>query len=296
MHRYLRAIGFSEFAKRERRRELLMDVIKSSEKRGYTLNRDGVMIAEFCKEYAPGAGIAVCGEFDENDRFVYDYYFPYFSGTNVTSYNDISVERHAAKESFAGVCEDPKLGISIIFYLQNRIPYVKLQAMDKLPVRGTSLTLSALSVSGTILLPMYKDEEQVRQTRQNLQNRMKLIAAAREGDEEAMETLTMEDMDVYRCVTKKAATEDIFTLVDTCFMPYGVECDQYSIVGEILQLQRVRNQFSGEELYIIKVSCNDLEFDVCINEKDLYGEPKAGRRFKGSIWMQGNINFPEGEV
>jgi len=51
---------------------------------------------------------------------------------------------------------------------------------------------------------------------------------------------------------------------------------------------------TSEEVYQMTVSCNDLVFNICINEKDLYGEPLAGRRFKGSIWMQGYINFPEG--
>ena len=50
---------------------------------------------------------------------------------------------------------------------------------------------------------------------------------------------------------------------------------------------------TGEEIYMMALSCNDLVFDVCINKKDLYGEPLAGRRFRGTIWMQGIINFPE---
>ena len=29
--------------------------------------------------------------------------------------------------------------------------------------------------------------------------------------------------------------------------------------------------------------------DVCINEKDLLGEPAIGRRFRGNVWMQGNL-------
>ena len=37
---------------------------------------------------------------------------------------------------------------------------------------------------------------------------------------------------------------------------------------------------------------NELVFDLCINEKDLYGEPAVGRRFKGIIWLQGYINYP----
>ena len=30
-----------------------------------------------------------------------------------------------------------------------------------------------------------------------------------------------------------------------------------------------------------------------INDKDLFGEPAPGRRFKGVVWMQGVINFPD---
>ena len=83
-------------------------------------------------------------------------------------------------------------------------------------------------------------------------------------------------------------------MVDTYFMPYGVECDQYSILGEILDCNKVTNRLTSEKIYQMTVSCNDLIFNLCINEKDLYGEPEIGRRFKGSIWMQGYINFPEG--
>ena len=41
------------------------------------------------------------------------------------------------------------------------------------------------------------------------------------------------------------------------------------------------------------IECNDLLMDVCINKEDLYGEPEVGRRFKGVIWLQGMIHFPE---
>ena len=124
-------------------------------------------------------------------------------------------------------------------------------------------------------------------------NRNKLIAQARQGDEEAIETLTLEDMDTYNAISKKIRTEDVLSLVDTYFMPYGVECDQYAVLGEILECSSEKNQMTGEEIYMMALSCNDLVFDVCINKKDLYGEPLAGRRFRGTIWMQGIINFPE---
>ena len=114
------------------------------------------------------------------------------------------------------------------------------------------------------------------------------------GDEDAIESLTLEDMDTYTIISRKIHKEDVFSLVDTYFMPYGVECDQYSILGEILDCNKVKNRLTSEEIYQMTVSCNDLVFDICINAEDLFGEPMVGRRFKGSIWMQGYINFPEG--
>ena len=77
-----------------------------------------------------------------------------------------------------------------------------------------------------------------------------------------------------------------------CFMPYGVESDQYTILGEILECEKVKNYITQESIYKMKLTCNELVFDLCINEKDLYGEPEIGRRFKGNVWLQGYINYP----
>ena len=55
----------------------------------------------------------------------------------------------------------------------------------------------------------------------------------------------------------------------------------------------IKNHLTEEELYALTVNCNDLVFDVCINRADLLGEPAVCRRFKGVIWMQGNLNYEE---
>lgn len=288
----MRAIGFSKLSDRREEQKLITDIIINSSHRAYTSNGEETILAEFCEDFAEDIGIAVCGEFDAEDKFTYDYFYPYLRGTGVSSYEDVSVERHADKESYAGVCDDIKVGVSLIFYLQNIVPYVKAQNMNMLPVKGTTLTLSGLSISGNIILPIDKDESERQKIQKASISRNKLIAAARKGDEEAIESLTLEDMDIYTSISRKILTEDVFTLVDTYFMPYGVECDQYSVLGEILDISLRINKITEEEIYVMRINCNDLEFDVCINRKDLYGEPQVGRRFKGVIWMQGYINYP----
>lgn len=290
----MRAIGFSKLKKRNELQKIIVDSIVNADERAYVSNEDDIILAEFCKDFAENIGIAVCGEFDSEDKFSFDYYYPYLRGTGISSEEDVSVERHAGTESFAGVCDDVKVGVSLIFYLQNRIPYIKARDSKRLPVRGTTLTLSALSLQGKVMMPIIKNEKDKKMINKVSKNRNSLIDAARRGDEDAIESLTLEDMDTYTAISKKIQKEDVFTLVDTYFMPYGVECDHYSILGEILDCNKVTNQLTSEDIYQMTISCNDLVFDVCINAEDLYGEPQVGRRFKGLIWMQGYINFPDG--
>ena len=72
-------------------------------------------------------------------------------------------------------------------------------------------------------------------------------------------------------------------------MPFGIESDQYTILGEILDFARLINKYTNETIYAMNIECNDIVFDICINEGDLLGEPAIGRRFKGNIWMQGSL-------
>jgi len=295
MHKYLRAIGFSRIKSRSEMQNIIVDCIRTSKLREYVAipEEEDAIYVECRKEFAEGIGLAVRGQFDEKNKYIYDYYFPYVKGSGISSQEDISIERHAEKESYAGICDDLRVGVSLIFYFQNVIPYLKHKEKNHLPMKGTSLVLAALSCQGTVIMPITKDEKQKKKVRQASNDRSHLIAAARKGDEEAIENLTLDDMDTYTAISKKIQKEDVFSLVDTYFMPYGVECDQYSVLGEILESKKLENSLTGEGIYRLVLNCNDLIFDVCINELDLLGEPEPGRRFKGSIWMQGFINFPD---
>jgi len=297
LHKFLLAIGFSQFDTRKKIQSLVRASVLNSSEKVFTTNGDDTMLAEYCKDFSSynshRFGIAICGELSDDDsKFSYDYYYPYLRTNKISSCEDISIERHAGKESYAGICDDIRVGISLIFYLQNMIDYVKIKNNNRLPIRGTSLCLSALSVEGMIMMPINKSEKQREDVKKKTNHRYRLIQAAREGDEKAIESLTLDDMDIYSSISKKIREEDVFSIVDSYFMPYGVECDQYSILGEIVECEKVKNELTQENIYVMSINCNELYFDLCINEQDIFGEPEVGRRFKGSIWLQGYINFP----
>ena len=71
----------------------------------------------------------------------------------------------------------------------------------------------------------------------------------------------MEDMDTYSMISQRIVTDDIFSIVDSYFMPYGIECDQYSIMGEILDFMTFKNIITGEE--ICQLTLDDYECYTC---------------------------------
>ena len=79
------------------------------------LNRGSMVVAA-----GESMGVYIYGRYEEN-RFVYEYHFPFLMGSVGTLNDEITIERHLDKESFAAVCDEAKTGVTLIFYLQNII-------------------------------------------------------------------------------------------------------------------------------------------------------------------------------
>ena len=290
MHSYLRSVGFSDISKKEMK-EIINEIVRDYDEKMIVDEDNHRLFAEISKSFGYDCGITVCGEYDENDEFQEEYYFPYFRGTGITTREDVIVERRSEKECFSGACDDVRIGVTLIFYLANAGKYLSEKYKNSIDDKRTTVTLSGLSTEGKILLPIRKNMEQIERDHQVTRKREQLIHEARNGNEEAMENLTMEDMDTYSMISRRIANEDVFSIVDSYFMPYGMECDRYNVMGEIEELVETKNELTGEKLYQMTINCNELQFDICMNKQDLMGEPQVGRRFKGVIWLQGNLNF-----
>ncbi len=291
MHEYLGAIGFSELKTRKQLKSLLADVQESYDYEEVRASVEDVDFCEYRKEYGENIGISIFGGLYDYGEFEKEYYIPYFYGKGITSYADVAVKKHMEKEQYVGICEEPKIGINLIFHLQNIMEYKQKTMFGNIKKNSATITLSGLANEGMILFPIQKTEVEEKSGMEESRNRMLLLSAARDGDKKAIETLTMENMNLYSQVTERLATEDVLSLVDTYFMPYGIECDCYSILGIITNIQETVNDLTEEEIYIFTLDVNELEFDVCIPKHKVFGEPTVGRRFKGNIWLQGRINF-----
>lgn len=290
MHKFLRAIGFSTYQKKKDVNNLLNTFIKEKEYLDQLHIEGDVGYFEVRKEISPNIGISVCGEINENGEYCPAYYFPYLINKIESSNAECSIYRHTERDTYAGLLDEYKVGISLIFYLINSFEYKK-QKKDKNALVIDTVSLSGLSIKGKVLLPIKKTKKQIESAKVASKKRSSLLEAAKNGDEDAMETLTIEDIDLYSQISRRIIKEDIYSIIDSYFMPCGVECDLYAIIGEIIEYHIIENQITGEEFYNLKLESSDLLFQVCINKKDLLGEPKVGRRFKGQIWMQGIVTF-----
>lgn len=295
MHQYLRAIGFSNIKSKKEYNNLVNDwIINSTLKNKINIDDTSEYLCEYNKKYSNLTGITLVRKIDEeednNESKIIDYYFPYVKPFQVSTNVRFSLDRHVQNDSLIGCCDDYRVGIPLIFNIQNGIDITKKIDIIKEKI-DTSISFTALSNEGFIMLPIKKNAVEVDKVNKIYTEKRKHIIAANQGDESAIEKLMIQEYDTITMVNEKIQTDDVYTLVDSFFRPYSLDSEKYLILGDIKEVEVEKNYLTEEELYIMAVSVCGLVITVCINKKDILGEPQVGRRFKGEIWLSGVINF-----
>ncbi|MCM1158773.1 MAG: DUF3881 family protein [Bacteroidales bacterium] len=293
MHNYLRAIGFSKLKNKGEQNKLLAVALNNAtDRREIEISADTLLV-QINRSLGAGIGISIIAEQDTEGTLNLDHSFPYCQGTHTTIQSDIQIEPHKDKEAYSGVSDDFNLGITLIYALQNIVDHVKSTWSNNYYKIPKKVKFGALSLEGRIIYGVRLEYMSFPYEKQPISNkeRRNLIAKAKSGDMDALENLTLDDMDTYSLISKRIKDEDLFTVVETYFMPFGIDNEHYSILGIIQKIEQITNEFSDEMVYNLIVVCNDLTINVAINSIDLQGEPKVGRRFKGIIWLQGQIDF-----
>lgn len=288
MHSFLRAVGFGSVKSRTDEEKLINLVIENaSEKQVYRMSEERAIV-ELYMEVSEDTGVVVRGETDARGNFHVAHYFPIRRGSTITTEEPLFVNKRVDTDAYTGMCDDYRIGVSLIFYIQNVVDLLK-NPIHKKERRCCPVYLSALATEGKVLLPVEKTKKEAEKVKSDLQNRSALIAEAKQGNPEAMQSLTFDDIDQYAVVSRRIRKEDIYSIVETSFIPYGSESDNYSILGYITTVEKLENTYTKEEFYVLGVECNEMNYDVCIHVDDLLGEPVIGRRFRGNVWLQGKV-------
>ena len=290
MHAFLRAIGFRDIKQREFD-EIYQETKKTPDSVQEIIDSDGFHFAEIRRTVAPGIGISFRGIMDENDSFIKEYYFPYHISRRVSTDEEVELIAASDKESYLGVCDDIRVGVDLVFHVQDMLSLMKTRGQNPGTVNYGGVALSALASEGMVLLPVARQVQGAGKMNMPPEQKRELLEAARRGDNGAYEELSMSEMDILSKIARRVEKEDIYTIVRTTFMPSGYENDKYQIVADILSVDTIYNPYTAQKVYTLVLGCNGLIFEACINASDLLGEPMEGRRFKGKIWMQGQVNM-----
>ena len=305
MHLYARAVGLGGIATRSAMDTLLTEIIEKAvqnnsicydatsdaEESFYEAQINYSMLKNESIDGEDVGGISIRGYYNPNTKvFKQTFFFPYIIGRHEHYTKEITVERQSDKEAYMVHCNESGKEIVPIYFLSNIVDYL-IKEKGKSLLIDKCTYISALSISGKIILPIKQTKSQIFKDRLKTKKRNKLVDLAMKGNIDAIGDLTMGDYDIISDIFDRIHKEDLYSIVNSSFIPIGLECDKYSIVGNITDLIKLTNEITGEEVYYMIMDCNDNIISLGINSKDLYGVPQIGMRFVGKVWLQGNIDF-----
>ena len=287
MHKYLRAVGFSNIESRSQLEEIYKETLSSPNRKvASTLNETSTLV-QFDRDFGAGIGVSLVGEMDRDGSLSIEHYFPYIRPKYYTNVDAIDIEEHSYNKSYVGTVGD--MFIAIMFHVQNITECDRLLKYHNRNL--TTVMLSGLSTDGTIILPIEKDAYPDEQ-REALQKKKKILMEhAKKGNVDAINTITEMDIEIYnQTITRiEDNSEDVLSVIDSTFLPIGIEADSYRVIGYILEVKKLFNTFTNEQLYDMTIESLGYKLNICINAEDLVGEPLPGRRFRGDIWLQGYL-------
>ena len=288
MHRFIKAAGFPDFTGETGMFDFLEKEVIKPENLQMELNIEpGCVIREYCLMTNRAVGIlaATLVAAGRLPRLI--YYYTFLEAEEESSSAECILERHTETDTYSGIIDDLAPGISLIFHMTNSLEYRSLLARGEDPLKAYRGTyLSAFANEGKVLLPVVHDTYGVLSDITGIKDAGDASCRSVLHDAGIEEEAAIED-ELY----ERIQTEDLYTVVDQTFIPWGVDCDQYSIVGEITGVEEAINAYTGVPLWFLKVTCNDVQFRLCMRKNDLLGEPLAGRRIKCGIWLHGRVTL-----
>ena len=250
---------------------------------------DGVQ-AQYDLEVGRGIGLSVFGTVDDQSDFYPDFWYPYMTPETVSSSDAIvTVDKRVDNNSYSGQCDDLRLGVTVIYRLLNPLEYRKSIDADPNALQHVNQKLLGLSLNGHILMPIHKTQDEIERGGRLFNERQDLVHLAEAGDENAGQKLSALEIETTDNAMNRMQQydEDYYSVVESVMMPHGVECELYSILGEIKKISYTANNVTLDQICRMTVEINHFQFEVGINVTDLVGEPAVGRRFKGNVWMLG---------
>ena len=297
MNLYLRAVGFREYSPESVDR-LVSRAIGAAMKTGSLMKNSVYGRAQVLYGTSESAGVAIYGRL-EGDNFIFEHLYPYVLPDKIDSRGDIYVVRNRRYEGFQAALPPEKTSGGILFAEVNPMSILEiieknpgvtsqpfsfegLSSTQKITLSDAGFALTALALSGMIILPATNDNGRGGQGAHD-------IIGAESSEGQGEEGHLQED-DMMR-IGSRIKNENIFSIVDTTLFPNGAESEGYTMIGKIMDLRVEENILTDEKIYLLTVEANGNTIYLSVNSADVIGEPKVGRRFQGPALLRTDIIY-----
>ena len=257
---------------------LLQDIKENPSDKSVLGLFDDYVYIEYIKYYSEHIGICIRGSMDKNEEIKTIDYFPIAKSGNLVQVNRLNIFPNTKTSAYFANCREDISGNDILFFLSNSIDY--FHQGEQWEQANMSVRFSGFSDSGTIILPIFYDEESdddetdVDSFSYGYTCKEKLVQNIEEASEMIMERLK---------------TEDFLSVVESYILPQSETDSVYYLLGIIEDCKQIQNDRTGELVWELNVDTTGSPITIFINERDLLGVPDKGMRFMGQTWLQGYV-------
>ena len=151
------------------------------------------------------------------------------------------------------------------------------------------VNVAMLMLYGTVLLPVDKSHEDYHQQQADERAQKELAARARMGDIEAEDAFYKMAHEQEMELGERLSEEDFLSVFEGYFLNLVEQSGIFTILADILNVEELTNETTGEQLYRLTISITDTYTTAYINKNDVVGFPMAGMRLMGIGMLQGDV-------
>ena len=290
MVRYFSAIGMSDYVDQRKLDVFVRNALQEQSNPIYRYREPGTdTVYVEVKKYMGDFAVALRGKKEEDGKVNMSVILPTVQERTYSVLLDWEIEMDDPLIAFL-IGEEEGTGAQLEISLLDLVECL----MEKPADAGDSLIAAfyALSTEGKILLNVERSQEDEEAYRSEEEWRRQMLKRAREGDEEALEELKADSLAMEEDILERLEEEDIYSILEGIFLPASEELlGVYTIMGTILESEKVLNPYTEEWVYRLLLNVMGLNLTLFINPKDLVGEPLQGMRFLGTGLLQGAVSW-----
>lgn len=285
MNLYFRSIGFSNIDSHRELQQFIRAVSEAPDEQYILGKNNSDTYIECYKTYGERFGLMIRGNMDDKEDVTIDDCYPYSVASFDLSCSNVEIEL-VEGDYIVAACDD-ETGNELVFHLQNVLDYLE----EDLTFTAGKVNIVGMSLNGTVVLPVAKDEESLRIRREEDEFYREMSQKARAGDTDAQSMLDEQEAEMTETMRERLKEEDFLSVVEGFFMPMDDFETGYSILADIETVEALHNRHTNETIYKLLLNVTGTRLEVCINEDDLTGVPGPGMRFMGSCWLQGRLVY-----